>query len=426
MQNNCKYGKIKEKILNETKEECPMKKLKYNVEKSKGITLVALAVTIIILLILTGISINLTLGDNGLITMAKKAKEDMQLAQIEEQKNLNELYTQIENEEFEGDITVGELEKSIEELQRTVESLNSQLEEEKAKKEELEKKVEDLTSQLQQEQTDKEELEGQIGDLNTQLDEKEKTIQGLQSAKDALEKQVADLQSQVDSLKKQVADLKAKQATGNATEADVLSGKTFSKSGSVGLTGSMENHGAVTPPALSAGGIYTIPKGYHNGLGTVTAQDLASQTQATATASDIAKGKTAWVNGELLTGIQNQSVLSSMDLLAQKTLVHNDGYYSSEISGSVSFTITKNYSKISVLIFAYTQDGTPKMTANLKSFSGLSNQSGQQLYTRYNGEHKLYNFSAPAINTKCSISFNATSESTTNPQYLYAYVVGIY
>jgi len=65
----------------------------------KGITLVALVVTIIVLIILAGVSINLTLGDNGLITIAKKAKENMELTQIEEQTKLNELYTQIgENE----------------------------------------------------------------------------------------------------------------------------------------------------------------------------------------------------------------------------------------------------------------------------------------------------------------------------------------
>lgn len=60
-----------------------------------GITMVSLVVTIIILIILAGVSINLTLGDNGLITIAKKAKENMELAQIEEQSRLNELYIQI-------------------------------------------------------------------------------------------------------------------------------------------------------------------------------------------------------------------------------------------------------------------------------------------------------------------------------------------
>ena len=43
-------------------------------KNEKGITLVALVVTIIILLILASVSINLTLGDNGIIIKAKEAK----------------------------------------------------------------------------------------------------------------------------------------------------------------------------------------------------------------------------------------------------------------------------------------------------------------------------------------------------------------
>lgn len=54
----------------------------------KGITLIALVVTIVVLLILAGVSINLVIGDNGIITKAKQvasateevsAKNDMEL-----------------------------------------------------------------------------------------------------------------------------------------------------------------------------------------------------------------------------------------------------------------------------------------------------------------------------------------------------------
>ena len=54
-------------------------------------------ITIIVLVILAGISINLLLGDNGIITIAKKAKENTELTKIEEETELNELYTQLEN-----------------------------------------------------------------------------------------------------------------------------------------------------------------------------------------------------------------------------------------------------------------------------------------------------------------------------------------
>ena len=67
-------------------------------KKERGITLVSLVVTIIILIILAGVSINLTLGKNGIITIAKQAKENTELAKIEEETALNELYMQIETE----------------------------------------------------------------------------------------------------------------------------------------------------------------------------------------------------------------------------------------------------------------------------------------------------------------------------------------
>lgn len=50
-----------------------MKKLK--VKKEKGITLVALVVTIVVLLILAGISLTLVLGQNGIVSKAKEARE---------------------------------------------------------------------------------------------------------------------------------------------------------------------------------------------------------------------------------------------------------------------------------------------------------------------------------------------------------------
>lgn len=58
--------------------------------------------------------------------------------------------------------------------------------------------------------------------------------------------------------------------TGDAVAADVLAGKTFSNANAVGLTGTMVNRGAVSQ-TIQPGSSYTIPEGYHNGSGTVTA-----------------------------------------------------------------------------------------------------------------------------------------------------------
>ena len=78
--------------------------------KEKGITLVSLVVTIIILIILAGVSINLTLGENGIITKSKQAKEKTEQAKLNEEIALNELYMQIEAEGGDGsNVYIGKL-----------------------------------------------------------------------------------------------------------------------------------------------------------------------------------------------------------------------------------------------------------------------------------------------------------------------------
>ena len=65
-----------------------MKGKKFKNEKQQGITLIALVVTIVILLILAGISIGTLTGDNGIIDQAHTAKEDTEIASWEEQIDL--------------------------------------------------------------------------------------------------------------------------------------------------------------------------------------------------------------------------------------------------------------------------------------------------------------------------------------------------
>lgn len=60
--------------------------------------------------------------------------------------------------------------------------------------------------------------------------------------------------------------------TGNAVVGDVLYGKTFSNADGTDKVGTMPNNGAVAPTALDPGGSYTIPAGYHNGQGAVSAK----------------------------------------------------------------------------------------------------------------------------------------------------------
>ena len=58
--------------------------------EEKGITLVALVVTIIVLLILAGVTITLVVGQNGLIGRAQNASNTMANATANEQHALND------------------------------------------------------------------------------------------------------------------------------------------------------------------------------------------------------------------------------------------------------------------------------------------------------------------------------------------------
>lgn len=56
-----------------------------------------------------------------------------------------------------------------------------------------------------------------------------------------------------------------------AAASNVLKGKYFYTSAGVRTNGSMTNRGTVTATITEPNGVYTIPKGYHSGSGTVTA-----------------------------------------------------------------------------------------------------------------------------------------------------------
>ena len=66
-------------------------------KNNKGITLVALVVTIVVLLILAGVSINLVLGDNGIVKKAQDAKTKSAEASENDLKGMNGLIEQMES-----------------------------------------------------------------------------------------------------------------------------------------------------------------------------------------------------------------------------------------------------------------------------------------------------------------------------------------
>ena len=85
------------KDLKETKE---WRKVKMNkiLNNKSGITLIALVVTIVVLLILAGVSISLVLDNNGIIQRSKDARREYGQVKANEQSQLDEVATWIDNQ----------------------------------------------------------------------------------------------------------------------------------------------------------------------------------------------------------------------------------------------------------------------------------------------------------------------------------------
>ena len=138
--------------------------------------------------------------------------------------------------------------------------------------------------------------------------------------------------------------------SGDAGDSAVLSGKTYySTDPKQKRTGTMANQGAKTA-ALNCGGSYTIPAGYHNGQGKVTANSLVSQTgvqsgKTAAGAGQVLTGYEAWVNGGRVTGT-----------------MANQGKKETALNCGGSYTIPAGY-----------HNGQGKVTAN-----SLASQTGVQ------------------------------------------------
>ena len=220
-------------------------------------------------------------------------------------------------------------------------------------------------------------LQAQINTLNTSHEQYAKNVQAYKAkiAEAITNQEVptsADAKTEI--IVENIGKILQAKTTATATAAQILSGQTAWVNGSK-ITGTMVDRGAVTK-TLNAGGSYTIPAGYHNGSGKVTANSLASQTQATATADNITAGKTAYVNGKLITG-NGADIKASYPSPYTLNLTKSNWYRTSDnvyttYSDIIGLDIS-NYNSCTCVsglrmdIYCYNDDGTNSGTISISN-----------------------------------------------------------
>lgn len=104
----------------------------------------------------------------------------------------------------------------------------------------------------------------------------------------------------------------------NASASEILQGRTAYVNGNK-ITGSMPNNGAVSGVIATKDGTYTIPAGYHNGLGSVS---IDSTEQAKIIASNIKSGITILgVEGEYSGEAVTAGAVSAVPYLTAQTIL---------------------------------------------------------------------------------------------------------
>ena len=213
---------------------------------NRGITLIALVVTIVVLLILAGVSLAMLKGENGIISKAQKSARETRLAKTKESISL-EISDAMINEAIKGNKTLTdeqlkdivnkygemdedgdtihtddgdlslkdlingttsgggssgsteELEQEVEKLKKTIENLNKQISKLEQEKSELLERIAELQERINQ-------LESQLSEANKSKAELEETVNNLRDEITKLNNKIADLTSQLEEKNQQTTE----------------------------------------------------------------------------------------------------------------------------------------------------------------------------------------------------------------------------
>ena len=331
----------------------------------RGITLIALVVTIIVLIVLAGIAISMTVGDNGIFTKAKEAKRLQITAEAKEKIGTEILAAQVEaierNEELEQaqveDIIskYGTLqddkdtiilkdngyEISLLDIYQGTTTSSGSYTENKAKIELLEEQVKRLQEQLDSMSQTGDEKDKTIADLNNKVTTIENEKNELQNANNSLTGKATELTNLKETLSKVTA-----------TEGQILKDYTAYKDGKL-ITGTMANYAGQTQNATSTSDdTYTYVNIPNNGYYTTESK---LKTLNSNSGKEIS-GNIRFVEANGVFG------RAFFEIPAQKTLtvnitslsyigvyVYGDGTLLKDFTGTGSFTAdVSTYSKIKI------------------------------------------------------------------------------
>ncbi len=172
-------------------------------EKQKGITVISLIITIILMIILASVTINIAIGKNGLINKSKQAVNKAKLAQTEETIKMDLLSAYIDAE------LNGKDKPSDETIKQIIENNGGTIDENDPNLIHTpngEIKLDDILNESSSGSQNPEEINKTVEELNNQINDLKRQLEEEKSRREGLETQIGELQSQVASWKQKAED----------------------------------------------------------------------------------------------------------------------------------------------------------------------------------------------------------------------------